>query len=106
MQATAAIMYEDVHDLGLSLLEFVFSALALSGPSERTSTASLERIFEGLFYLDMDEAREYFASEDEWELVLEFLDRNSMAGWDLLNCMLTRNAHVDSLLRHRFFEEF
>jgi len=100
MEIATLARNEDTHALGLALTEFVFSMLSKSGPSERTAANSLERIMEGLFQLDVDEMREYFAAEDEWMDVIEFLDfkRDDQSGWNLIVSMLSRQEAIDTIL--------
>jgi hypothetical protein len=46
--------------------ELVFSAMSLRGPGDRTSAASLRRLFETVFTLNMAQARDYCVEEPEW----------------------------------------
>ena len=51
------------------IAELVFSAMSLTGPSDRTTAAVLERLFEQVFLLDMSQAREYCVEETAWMAV-------------------------------------
>ena len=76
----------DMRACALALAELVFSSLSQQGASERTSAAAMRRLFEGVFNLDMANAREYCVEAPEWEPVVEFFDQGD--GWALLGDMI------------------
>ena len=72
------------------------------------SQAALERVWEGLFALDVEAIRDFYASEEElFTHVVAFLDRHDGAGWTLLQALLSRAVPVDIVLQSAqpFFAE-
>lgn len=82
------------------IAELVFSALSLSGPSDRTTAPALERLFEQVFGLDVTQAREYCAQETEWIAAVEFWDYRDRQGdgWSLLADMWRGDCTAEELL--------
>ena len=57
-------------------------------------------MWEGLFELDVEAIRDFYASEEEeFEHVVAFLDRREGAGWTLLQALLSRAVPVDIVLQ-------
>lgn len=82
---------EDLHALG-----FVFVALLLSSLAEvptpsyaipPTDEDALQRLMNDIFDRDMQEFKEYCEAEDVWSSVVDLLNRDNGAGWDVLETM-------------------
>ena len=82
---------EDLHALG-----FVFVALLLTSLAEvpkadhvlpPTDEDALQRLMSDIFDKDMQEFREYCDAEEIWSSVVDLLDENNGAGWDVLENM-------------------
>ena len=95
-------MAEDLNALGFVYLGLLFTTLAnpatLSAPMPPTDDDSWQRLFSDIFNKDMGAFRDYCTNEDVWENVVELLDREDGAGWDLLGELL--------LARERLGEAF
>ena len=76
----------DLRNAAVVIAELVFSAFAVGGPSDRTSAAAMERLFERVFGLDVKQAREYCVEESDWATVVEFWDYRDRQddGWNML----------------------
>lgn len=88
-------MAEDLHALGLSFLAMLFTTLAepatVTAPMPPTDDDSWQRLFTEIFEKDMEQFRDYCSNEEVWDSVVELLDRDDGAGWDLLgNLLLAR----------------
>jgi len=83
---------EDLHSLGFVFLGVLFTTLAepatLSVQMPPTDDDSWQRLFSDIFEKDMGNFRDYCANEDIWDGVVELLDREEGAGWDLLGDLL------------------
>mmetsp|Transcript_36698 Transcript_36698/g.77437 ORF Transcript_36698/g.77437 Transcript_36698/m.77437 type:complete len:135 (+) Transcript_36698:1-405(+) len=83
---------EDLNALGFGFLAMLFTTLAepatLSAPLPPTDDDSWQRLFSEIFEKDMDQFREYCSNEDVWDGVVELLDEEDGAGWDLLGALL------------------
>ena len=104
-------------------LGMLFTTLAepatLTAPMPATDDDTWQRLFSEIFEKDMEQFREYCANEDIWDGVVELLDKEDGAGWDLLGKLLLsrerlRNWYNDEdrgidivsasgLLSHPFF---
>ena len=82
---------EDLHALG-----FVFVALLLSSLAEvptadyaipPTDEDALKRLMIDIFDRDIEEFKEYCEAEAVWSSVVQLLDENNGAGWDVLEKM-------------------
>ena len=60
---------------------------------------ALERVFEGLFELDVEAIRSFYAAEEQFEAVVAFLDRTDRGGWTVLHALLSRSIPVDVILQ-------
>ena len=106
----------------LSFLAMLFTTLAEpatpTAPMPSTDDDTWQRLFGEIFNKDMVAFRDYCESEDVWDNVVELLDRDEGAGWDLLGSLLlarerlstwyndeeqTEPVSADSLLSHPFF---
>jgi hypothetical protein len=89
---------EDLHALGFVFLALLFTTLSepatLSAPMPKTDDDTWQRLFNDLFQKDMDEFREYCNNEDIWESVVELLDREDGAGWNVLGDLLLARENV------------
>ena len=90
----------DLRAAAVVIAELVFSALASGGPSDRTSAAAMERLFERVFGLDVKQAREYCAEEPDWGNAVEFWDYRDRQGdgWSVLADMWRGEATAEELL--------
>ena len=118
---------EDLHALGFVFLAMLFTTLAepatLSAPMPATDDDTWQRLFSEIFEKDMDNFRDYCENEDVWDKVVELLDRDDGAGWDLLGSLLLARERLGdwyndtdaetveeelvwaaSLLSHQFFQ--
>ena len=88
----AFTMAEDLHALGFVFLALLFTTLSepatLSAPMPPTDDDAWQRLFFEIFDKDMDNFRDYCANEEVWDNVVELLDRENGAGWDLLGDLL------------------
>ena len=102
----------------------LFTTLAepetLTAPLPAADDDTWQRLFSEIFEKDMEAFRDYCDNEEVWESVVELLDRDEGAGWDLLgSLMLARERLSDwyreegdeselvsarSLLSHPFFQ--
>ena len=141
MAAVNFAMAEDMHALGMVVLGLFLTALAeleptgdaASSSSSLSSSSSssgasfppmpatdedtLQRLFGDIFDKDVQQFRDYVQAEDVWIPLVEWLDENNGAGWDLLETLLTAReraaANKDSLqllslrklLAHPFFTQ-
>ncbi len=73
-------------------LGMLFTTLAepatLSAPMPATDDDTWQRLFSEIFEKDMEQFREYCRNEDVWDSVVELLDKEDGAGWDLLGKLL------------------
>lgn len=93
---------EDLHALG-----FVFVALLLSSLAEvptanyaipPTDEDALQRLMNDIFDRDMEEFKEYCEAEEIWSSVVQLLNENNSAGWDVLEKMcFARESIVKNL---------
>eukprot|EP00956_Cyclotella_meneghiniana_P018879 scaffold31833_cov68-Cyclotella_meneghiniana.AAC.1 len=89
---------EDLHSLGFVFLSLFFTTLAepttLSAPMPPTDDETWLRLFSDLFNKDMDEFREYCTNEDVWDSVVNLLDMEDGAGWNVLSHLLLARERV------------
>jgi len=85
-------MAEDLNALGLAFLAMLFTTLAdpatPTAPMPPTDDDSWQRLFSEIFEKDMEQFREYCLNEDVWDSVVELLDGEDRAGWNLLGDLL------------------
>ncbi|KAL7529015.1 hypothetical protein ACHAWF_002806 [Thalassiosira exigua] len=83
---------EDLHALGFVFLAVLFTTLAepatLTAPMPPTDDDTWQRLFSEIFERDMEQFQEYCANEEVWDSVVELLDTEDGAGWDLLGSLL------------------
>ena len=101
------LMRKDYYDLGLTLLEMVYSSLGIQGVNGRTSSDFIQR------RLNFKESSVFalrdWTDEDEFSLVLEMLGENDDAGWDLFQKLINTHECEDfevfneKILNHPFF---
>mmetsp|Transcript_319 Transcript_319/g.593 ORF Transcript_319/g.593 Transcript_319/m.593 type:complete len:713 (+) Transcript_319:52-2190(+) len=91
-------MAEDLHALGFVFLAMLFTTLAepatLSAPMPPNDDDTWQRLFSEIFEKDMTEFRDYCANEDVWSSVVDLLDNEDGAGWDLLGDLLLARERV------------
>jgi len=100
---------EDLHALG-----FVFVALLLSSLAEvpkpdyatpPTDEDSLKRLMTDIFDKDMEEFKDYCEAEEIWSSVVNVLNENEGAGWDVLSKMcFARDSVRDNLKSERILD--
>ena len=117
---------EDLNALGFVFLGLLFTTLAepatLTAPMPATDDDTWQRLFTDIFDKDMFQFRDYCANEDVWDSVVELLDKENGAGWDLLGSLILsrerlrdwhnkgeENSGIDaisasSLVSHPFFK--
>jgi len=83
---------EDLHALGFVFLAMLFTTLAepatLSAPMPATDDDTWQRLFSEIFEKDMLNFRDYCANEEVWDEVVELLDGEEGAGWEVLGELL------------------
>ncbi|KAG1661021.1 hypothetical protein FOA52_005336 [Chlamydomonas sp. UWO 241] len=73
-------------------------------PAGTLDRAGLQRLLFGVFAEDMGRFREYCVEDpDKYALLVEFLDQDGGAGWELLGALLAGDTSALELERHRFF---
>ena len=76
----------------------LFTTLAepatLSAPMPATDDDTWQRLFSEIFEKDMENFRDYCENEEVWSNVVELLDREEGAGWDLLGNLLLARERV------------
>lgn len=91
ISSSAFAFAEDLHALGFVFLGLLLSSLAeLPSPGYQipaTDEDSLQRLIGDIFKKDMQEFRDYCEAEECWSRVVELLDENDRAGWNLLQSM-------------------
>ncbi|KAL7469680.1 hypothetical protein ACHAXS_009934 [Conticribra weissflogii] len=91
-------MAEDLHALGFVFLTMLFATLAepatLSARMPPSDDDTWQRLFSEIFEKDMTEFRDYCSNEEVWNSVVELLDREDGAGWDLLADLLLARERV------------
>ncbi|KAK3281286.1 hypothetical protein CYMTET_10918, partial [Cymbomonas tetramitiformis] len=102
-EVEAFVKAEDAVALGFTLLEFIFSSLAISGPSPRTTATAFRRLVVEMFDFEMVQLREYCAAEEEWDVVVQLLDQDEQAGWEFLSQLFMEKKPTDELIECRFF---
>lgn len=93
----------DIRMLGLAIAEFVFSTF---GKSEMMASATaLQRLWDGVYELNMETIRNYYLEDEDFKDVVEFLDAGEKAGWELLETLLSwTGTEADKVLSEaRFF---
>jgi hypothetical protein len=95
---------EDLHALGFVFLGLLFGTLAepatASAPMPPTDDDTWQRLFSDIFEKDMMAFREYCADEEVWSSVVELLDGEEGAGWNLLGGLLLAREGVVELSRN------
>ena len=92
----------DRRQLAVVLLECFLSALAVGGPSDRTSTDAVLRVLGDVFDWDVEAFRGYCGDEPEWEAAVALLDADEEAGWCLLRDLLSGGMSTAELAESRF----
>ncbi len=89
--ATNFAIAEDLHALGFVFIAVLLSTLAdIPSPGfsvPATDEDTLQRLLADIFEKDMDEFRDYCQAEEIWGKVVDLLDENDGAGWELLKAM-------------------
>jgi len=108
-EARKVVMREDVYRLGLIFAELVYGAMSPEGPNARTHSSFIERRlrFKGF---DVEGLREW-SLEPSWTLIVDFMDKDEKAGWDLMQQLVKPDETLSSLeilhkaMRHPFFKD-
>jgi len=108
-EAISATKRDDVYKLGLIMAELIYGAMSPEGPNPRTHSQFIERRlrFKGF---KVDGLREW-SLEPAWTLVVDFLDKDDRAGWDLMQLLvkpaveMTPEEILEKALKHRFLKE-
>lgn len=91
LEVTNFAMAEDLHALGFVFLGLLLSTLAEldtpSTPVPATDEDTLQRLLGEIFDKDISQFREYVEAEDVWVDLVNLLDKNDGAGWDLLETL-------------------
>lgn len=108
--AIKAAKRDDVYRMGLIFAELVYGAMSPEGPNARTHSSFIERRLRFKNF-DVDGLREW-SLEPTWTLIVDFLDKDEKAGWDLLQLLIQpKEEGLDSegitaqALNHRFFKD-
>ena len=84
-------MAEDLHALGFVFLGLLLSSLAevpdLEYPMPATDEDTLQRLLGDIFDKDITQFREYVEAEEVWSNLVDLLDENDGAGWNLLESL-------------------
>jgi len=118
--ATNFAMAEDLHALGFVFLGLLLVALAelpnAGTPMPATDEDTMQKLLTEIFNQDFKAFREYVEAEDVWSKLVELLDEQDGAGWDVLETLFkareTTAANKNSLevvtareiLSSRFFQ--
>ena len=96
--ATNFAMAEDLHALGFVFLGLLLSSLAelprLDYPMPATDEDTLQRLLGEIFDKDIDQFREYVEAEEVWSKLVELLDENDSAGWNVLETLFMARERV------------
>jgi hypothetical protein len=91
LAATNFAMAEDLHALGFVFLGLLLSSLAelprLNYPMPPTDEDTLQRLLGEIFDKDVSQFREYVEAEEVWNNLVELLDDNDGAGWNVLETL-------------------
>ena len=83
---------EDMHALGFVFLGLLLNALAeVPDPKyamPATDEDTLQRLLSDIFNKNFAEFREYVEAEDIWTKLVELLDENGRAGWNVLETLV------------------
>jgi serine/threonine protein kinase len=91
LAVTNFAMAEDLHALGFVFLGLLLSVLAelpsADSPMPATDEDTLQRLLGEIFDKDISQFREYVEAEEVWSNLVELLDENDGAGWNLLETL-------------------
>ena len=91
LAVTNFAMAEDLHALGFVFLGLLLSVLAelpsAQTPMPATDEDTLQRLLGEIFEKDISQFREYVEAEEVWSNLVELLDENDGAGWNLLETL-------------------
>jgi len=101
IEETNFAIAEDLHALGFVFLGVLLTTLA-EPKSENykmpdTDEDSLQRLLGEIFDKNIEEFREYCEAEEIWTKVVEMLDENDGAGWELINKLCFARERVGDL---------
>lgn len=89
---------EDLYALGVVFMGLLLGSLAeltrADEPMPSCDEDTLQRLFSDIFDKDMDQFRDYVEAEDVWSKLVEMLDDNNGAGWNLLKTLLLAREKV------------
>lgn len=91
LAVTNFAMAEDLHALGFVFLGLLLSVLAelpsAQTPMPATDEDTLQRLLGEIFEKDVSQFREYVEAEEVWSNLVDLLDENDGAGWNLLETL-------------------
>ena len=101
LQITGFLIGEDLSALGFVFIELLFASLLLGARGQdpveaaraavnsRPDQMTFQRLFDDVFDGDMERLREYCREDPTWAFVVDSLDEDDSAGWELLELLLT-----------------
>ena len=92
----------DKRQLAIVILECVLSSLEDGGPSDISSSSSIERLLIDVYSWDITTFKEYVEEENAWSLGVDFLDN---ALWDVLDMLISGQMDIKNILKHSYFED-
>lgn len=100
LAASNFAMAEDLHALGFVFLGLLLSSLAelpsADHPMPATDEDTLQRLLGDIFDKDITQFREYVEAEEVWSNLVDRLDENDGAGWNLLETLFTAREKAAS----------
>jgi serine/threonine protein kinase len=91
LAATNLAMAEDLHAMGFVFLGLLLSSLAElpspDYPMPATDEDTLQRLLGEIFEKDISQFREYVEADEVWSNLVELLDENDGAGWNVLETL-------------------
>ena len=93
----------DRRQLAVVLLECMLGALSSTGPTDATSAETVQRVFGDVFEWDAEKYRQYVKDEPEWGAFAELLGADELAGWQLIQDMVSGKTSASTLLNESRF---
>mmetsp|Transcript_23502 Transcript_23502/g.55673 ORF Transcript_23502/g.55673 Transcript_23502/m.55673 type:complete len:619 (-) Transcript_23502:104-1960(-) len=120
LAATNFAMAEDLHALGFVFLGLLLVSLSelpiANAPMPSTDEDTIQKLLGEIFDGDFDAFRDYVEAEEVWSSLVELLDDDGGAGWDVLRALFKarettaenqnslRVVTARGLLSNRFFQ--
>ncbi|KAI8105897.1 hypothetical protein M9434_000476 [Picochlorum sp. BPE23] len=98
----ARALQADKRKLAIIILECIISAF--EGPTEMTSSRSIERLLVDVYLWNVAEYKRYIEEDSEWASSVEFLGQDDNALWDILEMLVDGSFSLRNILKHSFFE--